>query len=55
MADKLVRWLRHGQPVPEGWRVCAPRLDTNHTLYTVLIERIDDAGERDRAPGRSAA
>ena len=32
-------WLRHGQPVPEGWTVPPQRLDSHHNHYAVLIAR----------------
>jgi len=31
-------WLRHGSPMPEGWRL-ADQAITHHTRYAVLIMR----------------
>lgn len=35
------RWLKHGDPVPEGWRVSSkdPAVLRHHGAYCVLIER----------------
>jgi hypothetical protein len=35
----VVAWLRHGEPIPDGWRVAAQRL-THHHRYSVLIEQV---------------
>ena len=40
-----VRWLRHGQPVPEGWRLADQRLDTHHNAHAVLIVEDPHTGE----------
>ncbi len=50
MKDGEVReftWLRHGKPVPEGWKVPDQRLDTHHQVYSVLIQKepVDAGGE----------
>lgn len=36
-------WLRHGQPLPEGYRLAEQEL-THHHNHAILIEKID-AGE----------
>ena len=40
-----VRWLRHGQPVPDGWRLADQRLDTHHNAHAVLIVEDRPSGE----------
>lgn len=34
-----VMWLRHGEPVPDGWRVVRGR-PSHHDRHAVLIERV---------------
>jgi len=35
------QWLKHGEPVPDGWRVASadPKVLRHHGQYSVLIER----------------
>ncbi|KAA1052533.1 hypothetical protein [Azospirillum argentinense] len=40
----IVRWLRHGQPVPDGWRLADQRLDTHHNAQAFLIEEDPPSG-----------
>lgn len=35
-----VMWLRHGEPVPDGWRVVRQRW-THHGVHAQLIERVE--------------
>ena len=46
MTARLFRWLRHGVPMPDGWRLAEPqRIDTHHNFYAVLITMEEqDAG-----------
>jgi hypothetical protein len=35
----VVAWLRHGEPIPDGWRVAAQRA-THHHRHAFLIEQV---------------
>ncbi len=35
----VLRWLKHGDPLPHGWRP-TPGQHRHHLRYSVLIERI---------------
>ena len=36
-----VKWLRHGEPLPDGYRLVKGQTPSNHHEWSVLIERID--------------
>jgi hypothetical protein len=35
-------WLRHGQPLPDGWKPC-PKQHKHHLRYSVMIEKINES------------
>ena len=41
----IVRWLRHGDPLPKGWRLADQRLDTHHAAHAVLIVEDPPSGD----------
>jgi len=39
MAHMEYKYLRHGEPLPEGWQYAAKLDDTHHGMYARLIKR----------------
>ena len=40
--EQLVQWLRHGQPIPDGWQLAPHQTVNHHTVYGVLIVRVKE-------------
>jgi len=39
MTHMEYKYLRHGEPLPEGWQYAARLDDTHHGIYARLIKR----------------
>ena len=39
--EHVLRYWRHGKPIPPGWTLVDDFKDIHHGYYAVLIEKID--------------